>query len=95
MDFLLKFLPIIIYILLIIILVIGIILGMKSITTLSKVEKVVDDVDEKVKSLNGMFSIVDFTADKLALISNKAVESVFTLVSRLIKRKKKGNEENE
>ena len=48
MEFLLQFLPIVIYFLLIIILVIGIVLGIKSIITITKVEKVVDDVNDKV-----------------------------------------------
>ena len=58
MDFWLSFLPVIIYILLIILLIVGIILGIKSIITVNKVEKVVDDVSEKVESLNGLFQIV-------------------------------------
>ena len=94
MEFLLKFLPIIIYILLIIILVIGIILGVKSIITLNKVEKVVDDVNDKVQSLNGFFSIIDFTTDKLALVTDKLVEGIGSLFSRLFTSKKKGNNEN-
>ncbi|MBE6161788.1 MAG: hypothetical protein E7158_06185 [Firmicutes bacterium] len=96
MEFWLKFLPIIIYFLLIIILVIGIILGIKSINTLNKVEKVVDDVNDKVKSLNGFFSIIDFTTDKIALLTDKTVEGISALISRLFinrKKKKKGNEE--
>ena len=75
MDFWLSFLPIIIYILLIILLIVGIILGIKSIITINKVEKVVDDVNEKVESLNGLFQIVDFTADKEAFL--KACENMF------------------
>jgi len=65
MDFWLSFLPIIIYILLIILLVIGIILGIKSISTIKKVEKVVDDVNEKVESLNDYnILLVDLNAYK-------------------------------
>ena len=96
MDFWLHFLPIIIYILLIIILVIGIILGMKSISTLTKVEKVVDDVNDKVRSLDKVFSIIDFTTDKIALITDKTVEGISSLFSKIfINRKKKGKKENE
>lgn len=94
MEFLLQFLPIIIYILLIIILVIGIILGVKSIITINKVEKVVDDVNDKVQSLNGVFSIIDFTTDKLALVTDKLVEGIGGLFSKLFLGKKKGEEEN-
>ena len=83
MDFWLSFLPIIIYILLIILLVIGIILGIKSIITINKVEKVVDDVNEKVESLNGLFQIVDFTTDKLVYITDKVIDGVSSLASRL------------
>ncbi len=93
MDFWLSFLPIIIYVLLIILLIIGIILGIKSIITINKVEKVVDDVNEKVESLNGLFQIVDFTADKLVSITDKVVDGVSALASKLFFRKKKNKEE--
>ena len=97
MDFWLSFLPIIIYILLIILLVIGIILGIKSIITVNKVEKVVDDVNEKVESLNGFFQIVDFTTDKLVTMTDKIVEGVSSLASKLFlhKKTKKIREEKE
>jgi hypothetical protein len=95
-EFLLQFLPIVIYFLLIIILVVGIVLGVKSIITICKVEKVVDDVNDKVKSLNNIFSIIDFTTDKLALISDKAVDIISSLFSKLfIGKKKKGEEKDE
>ena len=45
MEFWLTFLPLVIYILLIILLTIGIILGIKTIITMNKVEKVVDNVN--------------------------------------------------
>lgn len=95
MEFLLQFLPIIIYILLIIILIIGIILGIKSIITLNKVEKVVDDVNEKFQSLNGFFSIIDFTTDKIAFITDRTVEAISGLFSKIFVGKKKKGEDNE
>lgn len=93
MEFLLQFLPIIIYFLLIIILVIGIILGVKSIITINKVEKVVDDVNDKVQSLNGFFSIIDFTTDKIALVTDKLIDGISSIFTRLF-TKKKGENEN-
>lgn len=98
MEFWLSFLPIIIYILLIILLVIGIILGIKSIITIKKVEKVVDDVNEKVESLNGMFQIIDFTTDKIVSLTDKVIDGVSTLASKIFfkkKVKKIQKEENE
>lgn len=88
MGFWLSFLPIIIYILLIIILIIGIILGIKSIITIKKVEKVVDDVNEKVESLNGLFHIVDFTTDKIVMLTDKVVDGLSGVASKLFFRKK-------
>ena len=84
-----------IYILLIIILIIGIILGIKSIITINKVEKVVDDVNEKVESLNGLFQIIDFTSDKLASITDRVVDGVSSFVSKLFFKKKKKREDEE
>ncbi len=96
MEFLLQFLPIVIYFLLIIILVIGIVLGIKSIITITKVEKVVDDVNDKVQSLNSVFSIIDFTTDKLAMITDRAVELISSIFSKLfIGKKKKGEDKDE
>ncbi len=98
MDFWLSFLPIIIYILLIILLVIGIILGIKSISTIKKVEKVVDDVNEKVESLNGLFQIIDFTTDKIVSLTDKVIDGVSSLASKIFfkkKVKKIKKEENE
>ena len=96
MDFSLAFLPIIINILLIIILIIGIILCIKSNITIKKVEKVVDDVNEKVESLNGLFHIVDFTTDKIVGLTDKVVDGLSSMASRLFFRKKiKSREEDE
>lgn len=92
MSFLLEFLPIIVYILLIIILIIGIVLAIKCLITLDKVEKVVDNVNEKVKSLDGLFHIIDTTTDKIVLVADKVVEGITSLVVSLFQSKKKTNE---
>lgn len=89
MEFLHDFLPILIYLLLIIILIVGIILGIKFIRTLTKVEKVVNDVNDKVQSLNGFFHIIDFTTDKIVSLSDKVVDGVSHLISKLLFKRKK------
>ena len=89
MSFWLDFLPLIIYILLIIFLIIGIILGIKLIITLNKVEKVVEDVNDKVQSLNGFFHIIDYTTDKIALATDKVVDGIATIFHKLVSSKKK------
>lgn len=95
MEFLLDFLPIIIYILLIIILIVGIILGIKMLITLDKVEKVVDSVNNKVETLNGFFHIIDYTTDKIAIASDKLVEGVTSFIKKLIFSKKKQKQTEE
>ena len=67
--------------------IIGIILGIKSIITINKVEKVVDDVNEKVESLNGVFQIIDFTTDKLVTITDRVVDGLSTLASKVFFKK--------
>jgi len=93
MDFLAALLPIIIYFLLIIILVVGIILGIRTINTMKKVEKVVDNVNEKVESLNGFFQVLDFAADKLAGLTERIVDGLAFLGTRLFFGKKKNKKE--
>ena len=95
MDFWLNFLPIVIYLLLIALLTIGIILGIKTIITMNKLEKVVDNVNEKVESLNSIFSIIDFTTDKIASFTDKVVEVAGNLFSKVLFRKKRKGESEE
>lgn len=98
MEFLGEFLPIVVYILLIVVLIVSIILGIKFIITMNKVEKVVDDVNEKVQSLNGFFSLIDFTTDKIALFSDKLVNILSSGISKifgLFGSKKKEGMKNE
>ena len=61
-----EILPIILYVLGSILLVVLIILGIKLIITMNKIENVVDDINTKDKSLNGLFSVIDMTTDMLA-----------------------------
>lgn len=95
MIFLQELLPIIIYFLLIILLIVGIILFIKAISALSKVEKVVDDVNQKVQSLNGFFSVIDFATDKIVSVSDRLIEFIFNSFSKLFKKSKKKNIEKE
>lgn len=94
-SFLQTFLPIIIYFLLIILLIIGIILGIRSIQTLNKVDRVVDDVNDKVQSLNGFFHLIDFTTDKIVSVTDKVVEGISGLIGTVFKRRHKNEDEEE
>ena len=90
-----DFLPMILYILGSILLVVLIILGIKMIGTMNKIDEIADDISTKLKSLNGFFSVIDFTTDKLATITDKVVVGVTALINRMFRRKKKEEYEDE
>lgn len=82
-----EFLPILLYVLGSILLVVLIILGIKLIITMNKIEIVVDDITKKVKSLDGLFSIIDMTTDKLAMLSDRVVDTVSLFIKKIFRRK--------
>ena len=90
-----EVLPIILYILGSILLGILIVLGIKLINVMNKMEKVVDDINTKVSSLNGVFSIIDATTDRLALLSDRMVDGISLIIRKLFAKKKKKDKEKE
>ena len=90
-----EVLPIILYILGSILLGILIVLGIKLINVMNKMEKVVDDINTKVSSLNGVFSIIDATTDKLALLSDRMVDGISLIIRKLFSKKNKKSKEKE
>ena len=95
MEFMAEVLPIIIYILLIILLVIGIILGIKLIITIDKVNYIVDDITEKVESLDSFFKIINMANNKFNLVTTKISDWIMTLIGKIPLFNKKGKEEEE
>ena len=93
MDVLYQVLPLIIYALLSILLVVLIVLGIKLIDTVNKTNAVLDDIEKKSKSLDGIFATIDSVTDAVSLISDKLVDGAAALVGKLfslIKKKNKG-----
>ena len=86
-------LTIVLYVLGSILLVVLIILGIKLIITMNKIEVVVDDITKKVKTLDGFFSLVDTTTDKLTMLSDKFVEMTSSLVKKIFRRKEENVDE--
>lgn len=89
----LDVLQVILYILGSILLIVLIILGIKLIITMNKIENVVDDINVKVNKLNGIFTIIDLTTDKLALFSDKIIDAISTVVRKIFSKKKRKEEE--
>ena len=85
-------LPIFIYLLLMALIVVGIILGIKLIITIDKINRVVDDLEDKVASLNGVFRVINGISDKFSLISSKVIDTVVSLISRIGNKKNREDE---
>lgn len=96
MEFLSEFLPIVIYILLIVLIILLIIISLKAVKAMNTVQEIVDDVDDKVQSLNGFFGIIDTAADKIALLSDRMIDIITSIIHKIFKpRKKEEEKENE
>ena len=62
---------------------------------MNKVEKVVDNVNEKVESLNNVFNLIDFTTDKLAAFTDRIVDIAVSIFSKLLFKKKRKKDDYE
>ena len=93
--FLDTYLPVLIYILLCILIVLLIVICVKVIKTMNRVELIIDDVEGKVKSLSGIFNIVDSVTDKLSALTEVISDSIILFVKGIFKRKKKKIDNNE
>lgn len=92
MDFLQAFLPIIIYILLIVLIVILIVLGIKIIITMNKVEKIVDNVNEKIERVSPLFNIIGYASDHVVGMFDRIFEVVEGLISKIFSKNKESVE---
>jgi len=79
---------VILYTLLLILLIVLIILGIKMIITLNKVDHVVDDVNNKLGRIEGLFEIVDTATDAISLVNDKLVASIYGIFQKVFGRKK-------
>ncbi len=99
MEMLKEGLPVVIYLLLIVLLVVLIVLFIKTIYTITRVNKIVDDVEGKIKTLNGAFALVDTLTDKLSslgdLVVNIINEKIVKLFSKRKNKRKKYEEEED
>ena len=93
MEFLNILLPTLLYIFGIILLIVLIILGIRTIELLDRVNKLTDDINDKVSSLDNLFSVIDRTTDGISLISEKIINSVSNLIISLVNRKRKVDED--
>lgn len=82
-----EILPVVLYILGAILLVALIVLTVKLTITIHKIDKVVDNITEKVTALDGVFSVVNAVSNKFTFITDKVVDIIYSLIERITKRK--------
>lgn len=95
MEALYEVLPIVIYMLIAILLVVLIILGIKLIDTANKTNAVLDDIEQKSKTLDGLFGTVDRITDAFTVVSDKVIDGIAGLIGKAFSFKKKKKEEEE
>ena len=82
-----EILPVVLYILGAILLVALIVLTVKLTITVHKIDKIVDNITDKVTALDGVFSIVSAVSNKFIFITDKVVNIIYTLIEKITKRK--------
>ena len=80
------FFSIMIYILASILLIVLISLCIKLIHTLTKVDRVIDDITVKSSKLDNLFNVIDTTADAVNSVSNSIVGWITNLFNRLLNK---------
>ena len=86
-------LPVILYILGAILLVTLIILTIKLIITMNKIEKIVDNITGKVKTLDGLFDMIGIVTGKFTSITDKVVDGIALLIEKIFRRKEEDSNE--
>jgi len=87
-----EVLPVVLYILGAILLTALIVLTIKLIIVTNKMEKVVDNITDKVRTLDGLFAVISNISNKVTMLTDKCVDNVALIVDKLFKRKDNRNE---
>lgn len=82
-----EVLPVILYILGSVLLAALIVLTIKLIITMNKIEKVVDNITVKVKTLDELFKVIGLVTGKVTALTDRVVDSIALLVEKIFKRK--------
>lgn len=93
MEILNAILPVLLYIFGIILLIVLIILGIRMIQVLDKVDRIVDNVEEKVNSVNGFFEMLDKTSYGISMFGDKIINLVSGAISKIFNKNKKDEED--
>ena len=83
-----EVLPIILYILGAILLTCLIVLTVKLIITMNKIDKIVDNITEKVTALDKIFEIIGLVTGKFTAVTDKIVDITVGIIEKVLKKRK-------
>lgn len=89
-----ELLGLVLYICSTILVIVFIVVGIRLIKTLKKVDNVIDDVNEKMDKVDGVFNIIDKTTDYASSVSDRIINAISGFINNLL-RKKRGNDDDE
>lgn len=95
MEFVNVFLPVLMYSLLSVLIVVLIVLGIRLLETVNRVNKLLDDVEKKMDSMNGLFNVMDFVTTKATVLTDTIASTIMGSVSNLVKKRKQKKEDVE
>lgn len=82
-----EVLPVILYILGSVLMVALIILTIQLIITTHKIDKIVDNITVKVKTLDDLFNVIGNVTGKFSAVTDRIVDSIALLIEKIFKRK--------
>ena len=88
-------LPILLYLAGLVLLIVLIIVGIKLIGLLDKFDRIADNIEVKVSSLDGAFNFVDKFSDSVAMVSDSLVSTTVKLLSNVFGKSKSKNIDKE
>lgn len=89
-----TFLLMMVYLLGMVLLICSIVMVTKIITTIERINHILDDVDTKLAKFDKTFQLVDIVTDSMAMVSDRIVDGISNFVRKLFNRKKSGKEED-
>jgi len=69
-----------------------IVLIFKLLKTVDKVNRIADDVEGKMASLNGLFNIIDNVTDGVSIVNDFIVDRVAGIIGKLFRKRKSRKE---
>lgn len=79
--------PVIIYLLLSILIIVLIILGLKLLKTVDKVNRTLDDVNNKMSSFDGFLGFIETTGDYINAFADRSMNFLYDKFNKIIKKK--------